>query len=72
MAYSLPEWMTVKRHWIRLIQMADQLGGEMVVKPSSFEQQLEAGASKFKKFLLPLDASTKGNRYINSCLRYLS
>uniref|UniRef100_A0A0D3BB57 Uncharacterized protein n=2 Tax=Brassica oleracea var. oleracea TaxID=109376 RepID=A0A0D3BB57_BRAOL len=52
MAYSLPEWMTVKRHWIRLIQMADQLGGEMVVKPSSFEQQLEAGASKFKKFLL--------------------
>ncbi|CAN6810528.1 unnamed protein product [Brassica oleracea] len=27
----------------------------MVVKPSSFEQQLEAGASKFKKFLLRKD-----------------
>ncbi|KAG2315667.1 hypothetical protein Bca52824_018789 [Brassica carinata] len=38
-------------------QMADQLGGEKVVKPSSLEQQLEAGASKFKKFLLE-DAPT--------------
>ncbi|KAL0676157.1 hypothetical protein Bca4012_004138 [Brassica carinata] len=48
-------------------QMADQLGGEMVVKPSSFEQQLEAGASKFKKFLLQ-DAPTTLVKFVRDNL----